>query len=63
MFGFQKRWVKLAISLVVDGVGVSSFLLPGLGELGDAGWAPVSALLVQALYGECASARLVTLRL
>ena len=50
LFGFQKRWVKLACSLVIDGVGYSSFLLPGLGEGTDAGWAPVSALLVQALY-------------
>ena len=50
-FGFQKKWVKLTLSLAVDAVGVSSFLLPGLGEATDAGWAPVSAILVQALYG------------
>ena len=53
MFGVEKRWVKLSISLVLDGIGVSSFLLPGLGEATDAGWAPISALLVQALYGAC----------
>jgi len=35
----------------VDGVGVSSYVLPVLGEGSDAAWAPVSAVLVQALYG------------
>jgi hypothetical protein len=50
LFGFQKRWVKLACSLVIDAVGYGSFLLPGLGESTDAGWAPISAILVQALY-------------
>ncbi len=51
LFGGQKKWVKLAISVVLDGVGVSSYLLPVLGEATDAGWAPISAILVQALYG------------
>ena len=49
--GVEKKWVKLACSVVLDGVGVSSFLLPVLGEATDAGWAPISAVLVQALYG------------
>ena len=49
--GGNKRWVKLALSVCIDAVGVSSYLLPGLGESTDAGWAPVSALLLQALYG------------
>lgn len=51
MFGFQKKWVKLGLSVGLDAIGMSSFLLPGLGEATDAGWAPVSAMLVQALYG------------
>ena len=75
MFGFQKKWVKLGISVALDAVGASSYLLPLLGEVRarhgthlvvphtqsrarpavlqatDAGWAPVSAILVQALYG------------
>jgi hypothetical protein len=51
MFGFQKKWVKLGISVFLDALGASSYLLPVLGEASDAGWAPVSAILVQALYG------------
>ena len=51
ILGVEKKWVKLAVSVVVDGIGVSSFLLPVLGEATDAGWAPISAVLVQALYG------------
>ena len=30
---------------------VQTYLLPGFGEAGDAAWAPISAVLVQALYG------------
>jgi hypothetical protein len=47
----QKKWLKLGASIVIDGVGVSTYVLPGAGEVGDAGWAPVSAVLVQSLYG------------
>ena len=47
----QKKWIKLGVSIVIDGVGVSTYVLPGAGEIGDAGWAPVSAILVQSLYG------------
>lgn len=31
--------------------GVASYLLPLVGEVGDLGWAPASAILVKALYG------------
>ena len=51
VFGGQKGTVKLVISVLIDAVGASSYLFPGLGEASDAGWAPISATLVQALYG------------
>jgi hypothetical protein len=51
MFGGQKATVKLALSVLIDAVGMSTYVLPGVGEAADAGWAPVSAVLVQALYG------------
>lgn len=51
LFGGQKATVKLVLSVLIDAVGVSTYLLPGAGEAADAGWAPVSAMLVQALYG------------
>jgi len=43
--------LKLALSLLIDLVGMSSFAAPGLGETTDVAWAPVSALLVNYLYG------------
>ena len=45
------KWLKLAFSVVIDLLGVATYLVPGVGELGDVAWAPTSALLVQALYG------------
>ena len=47
----QKKWLKLGASVAIDGLGVATYLLPGFGEAGDAAWAPISAVLVQALYG------------
>ena len=43
---------KLIVSLAIDAVGASSFVLPVVGELFDIGWAPVSAALVWYLYGD-----------
>ena len=51
VFGGQKGTVKLVLSVLIDAVGMSTYLFPGVGEAADAGWAPVSATLVQALYG------------
>ena len=50
IFGVEKKWVKLGVSLVVDGIGVSSFLLPVLGEATDAG---VRALVTGMLAVAC----------
>lgn len=47
----REKWAKLLISIAVDVVGWSSFVLPGVGEVEDVVWAPVSAAMVQALYG------------
>lgn len=47
----SEKWAKLLVSIAVDVVGWSSFALPGLGEVEDVVWAPVSAAVVQALYG------------
>ena len=45
------KWPKLLASVAIDAVGVSSYALPGIGEGEDILWAPVSATLVQVLYG------------
>lgn len=43
---------KLVVSLLVDLVGSSSYLLPGVGEVFDLTWAPCSMVLVGALYDD-----------
>lgn len=43
---------KLMASLAIDFLGNATFVVPGLGELADLVWAPVSAKLVDTLYKE-----------
>ena len=43
--------LKLVICIMIDVIGVASFAAPGLGETTDVGWAPISALLVNYLFG------------
>jgi len=43
--------LKLLVCILIDFVGVASFAVPGLGEATDVGWAPISALLVNYLFG------------
>jgi len=45
------KQLKLFISLCIDAVGAASYIIPGVGELGDLGWAPIQFLLLQNLYG------------
>mmetsp|Transcript_8799 Transcript_8799/g.13539 ORF Transcript_8799/g.13539 Transcript_8799/m.13539 type:complete len:359 (-) Transcript_8799:146-1222(-) len=44
-------WVKFFLCIVVDAIGSSSFLLPGLGELTDLIWAPIAALILKGMFG------------
>lgn len=43
-------WPKLAVSLLIDLIGSSSYLLPVLGEALDLGWAPIQTVLIMAMY-------------
>lgn len=43
--------VKLVLCILIDFVGIATFAAPGVGELADVGWAPISALLVNYLFG------------
>mmetsp|Transcript_3361 Transcript_3361/g.7672 ORF Transcript_3361/g.7672 Transcript_3361/m.7672 type:complete len:237 (-) Transcript_3361:54-764(-) len=43
--------LKLLVCILIDFIGVASFAAPGLGEATDVGWAPISALLVNFLFG------------
>ncbi|PRP88052.1 hypothetical protein PROFUN_04480 [Planoprotostelium fungivorum] len=50
------RWtssniIKLIFSIIIDLLGLLTFLIPGLGETIDVVWAPASAALVYWLYG------------
>ena len=42
---------KLIVSILIDLIGMSTYLLPVAGEGADVGWAPVSAALILWLYG------------
>lgn len=46
----RKLW-KLAISMVLDGIGMMTYLLMGFGEAADIVWAPISGLACLLLYG------------
>ena len=43
--------LKLLVCILIDLVGVASFAAPGVGEATDVAWAPISALLVNYLFG------------
>lgn len=43
--------LKLLVCILIDFIGISSFAAPGLGEATDVGWAPISALLINYLFG------------
>ena len=43
-------WGKLVVSLLIDLVGSSSYLLPVLGELTDVVWAPLQTIFIMAMY-------------
>jgi len=46
----ENKYKKLTLSLLLDGVGYVSFLIPGLGEFLDLAWAPASAYIMTKLY-------------
>ena len=43
-------WAKLWVSLIIDLVGSSSYLLPMVGEGFDLAWAPAQTILIMAMY-------------
>lgn len=51
-------WFKLLVCILIDLIGDSSFAIPGLGELEDFAWAPISAFSLRALFGSNAIAGL-----
>lgn len=41
---------KLMLSIVLDLVGMATFLIPVLGEIGDLFWAPIAAYIMAKMY-------------
>jgi len=41
---------QLIVSLVIDFIGSSSYLLPGVGEAFDVAWAPIQTIFLTAMY-------------
>lgn len=46
----MNKYLKLLTSLVLDGLGYVSFIIPGVGEFSDIVWAPVSGFVMTRLY-------------
>lgn len=47
----SSAWGTLLVCIFIDLIGDSSFVIPGVGELEDAVWAPISAFLLSNLFG------------
>ena len=46
----QGMWGRLITSLVIDLIGSASYLVPVVGEVTDIAWAPLSVILIMAMY-------------
>ena len=46
----MSKYKILLLSIIFDGVGYLSFLIPGIGEFSDIVWAPLSGYLMIKLY-------------
>lgn len=52
-FGFLVGFVmatKFVISVIIDVIGMATYLIPGLGEFADIIWAPIQGVLIYVLY-------------
>lgn len=46
----ENKWRNLLLGLLLDGIGMLSFVIPGIGEFSDVIWAPVSGWLMTRIY-------------
>lgn len=46
----KKKYKLLLLSILFDGVGMLSFVIPFVGEFSDVIWAPLSAYLIYNMY-------------
>ena len=47
----KRKNLLLVLSVLFDGIGMLSYFVPGLGELSDILWAPVSGFALYIMYG------------
>jgi hypothetical protein len=47
----MKKQPSLIVCIIMDIIGYGTYALPFFGELGDAVWAPISALIFFQLFG------------
>ncbi|WP_407557240.1 hypothetical protein [Winogradskyella sp. 4-2091] len=46
----MNKYKLLGLGMLLDAIGMVSFVIPGFGEFTDIVWAPISALLMTKLY-------------
>ncbi len=44
------KWRYLLLGLLLDGIGMLSFVIPGIGEFSDVIWAPLAGWLMTRMY-------------
>lgn len=47
---FQSKRSKFISGLLLDLIGMGSYIIPGFGEITDLGWAPIAGFLMTKLY-------------
>jgi len=48
--GKDSKYRNLLLGLLFDGIGMLSFVIPGIGEFSDVIWAPIAGWLMTRLY-------------
>ncbi|MDY8135603.1 hypothetical protein [Aquimarina sp. 2201CG5-10] len=46
----KDKYKKLGLSLLFDGLGMVTYVIPGIGEFGDIIWAPIAGWLMTKMY-------------
>jgi hypothetical protein len=46
----EKKYQMLLMSIIFDGIGMLSFIIPFVGEFSDVIWAPLSAFIMYKMY-------------
>lgn len=47
---FKSKRSKLVFGIIFDLIGMASYIIPGIGEMTDLGWAPIAGFLMTKLY-------------